>query len=256
MYARLSERPSSPDSWDTTFRSRSPVQEYLSLWRLRTGIDARYRAMAPALAPGSCVLDVGCGLGTWTRFLRERGHQVHGIDFSVPLLTRAQGWAGKDVRVCAAAATHLPFKSASFDLLFSWGVVEHDEKGPTEALQEFRRVVKPGGKIYVTVPLDSERERQAELVTGPRGGIFYEYHFRPGELVEQIEEAGFHSVKAVPVTKSPHLAAPRFYRWLSAGPSILRDAGIQLLKPATWGRDDCFHMLLGMGTVPETRKTP
>ena len=252
MYARLAERESSPDSWDATFESRSPLQEHLSLWRLRTGIDARYRAMAPVLSPGSRVLDVGCGLGTWARFLRERGHRVHGVDFSVPLLSRARGWAGSDVQVCAATATHLPFKEDSFDVLFSWGVIEHDENGPTDALGEFARVLKPDGAIYVTVPLDSDRERQAEQVTGlVRGGVFYEFHFRPKELAGHLRDAGFHSVETVPITKSPHLAAPRLYRWLSARPPLIRDAAIQMLKPATWGRADCFHMLLGTGKLPQ-----
>jgi ubiquinone/menaquinone biosynthesis C-methylase UbiE len=86
MYARRAAQPSSPTSWDTTFESRSRLQEHVSLWRLRTGLDARYRAMAPALTHGSRVLDVGCGLGTWARFLEERQHLVWGVDLSVRLL--------------------------------------------------------------------------------------------------------------------------------------------------------------------------
>lgn len=251
MYARLAERPSSPTSWDTTFSSRSRLQEELSLWRLRTGVDPRWRTLAPDLAPASRILDVGCGLGTWARFLAERGHHVCGVDFSVDLLARARAAAEVPIEACAAAATALPFEDASFTAIISWGVIEHDEDGPGTALREFRRVLRPGGRLCVTVPLDSPREREVERSDQDSAkGVFYEYHFRPSELAAELSRAGFESVTADPITKSPHLAAPRLYRWLTRRPPIIRDTGIQLLKPATFGRSDCFHMLLGSGRVP------
>lgn len=252
MYTRLAERPSSPTSWTTTFDSRSRLQENLSLWRLRAGVDTRWRAMAPVLEPNSRILDVGCGLGTWARFLIERDHLVCGVDYSVPLLSRAKGLAGPSaLDVCAAVAEALPFANASLDSIISWGVIEHDEEGPNKALREFRRVLKPGGRVFVTVPLDSPREREAdELIRRSPSAVFYEYHFTLAELADELDQAGFVSVTATPVTRSPHLAAPRLYRWLAARPAPVRDTGIQLLKSLTLGRSDCFHMVLGSGAVP------
>ncbi len=251
MYARLAPRASSPDTWDATFDSRSLLQERLALWRLRAGIDARWREMSRALAGPSAVVDVGCGLGTWAVFLAERGHDVYAVDFSLGLLRRTNERGGDAVRVCASTAEALSFRSGSLDAAFSWGVIEHDPQGPRQTLMELRRVVKPGGRVYVTVPLDSPRQRQAESSSpSSSGDVFYEYHFEPRELAEELKQAGFQAVTAQPITKSPHLAAPRLYRWLARRHPLLRDAGIQLLKPATWGRDSCFHMVLGTGMVP------
>ena len=54
------------------------------------------------------------------------------------------------VNVLQASTTEIPFKSGSFDLVTSFEVLcQLPGEGDLKALQEFHRVLKPAGKIYV-----------------------------------------------------------------------------------------------------------
>lgn len=93
------------------------------------------------------ILDVGCGAGNMMHHLRHYG-QVMGVDlFSKPLEVARQ--RGFDVE--EASADDLPFDGQSFDVVTLLDVVEHvpNEHG---VFNECRRVLKPGGKLVVTVP--------------------------------------------------------------------------------------------------------
>ena len=97
------------------------------------------------------VLEIGVGLGTdFIRYARA-GANVTGIDLTprAVALTRQrlanEGLKG-DVRI--ADAESLPFDDASFDRVYSWGVLHHtpDTRG---AVQEAIRVLRPGGRLCV-----------------------------------------------------------------------------------------------------------
>jgi SAM-dependent methyltransferase len=97
------------------------------------------------------VLEVGVGLGTdFVRFARA-GARAVGIDLtaaSVEAVQRrlAQEGLAADVRVADAEA--LPFDDASFDLVWSYGVLHHTPDTP-KALGEIRRVLRPDGEARV-----------------------------------------------------------------------------------------------------------
>lgn len=248
MYARRSGHPSSPEFWSANFRSRLRLQEGFSLLRLKAGRDARWRVMSDKLAPGAAVLDVGCGLGSWAFFLASRGFKAVAVDFSTELLRKARARGPAGVRWAAGLAGALPFASGTFDGLISWGVIEHYEEGPEEVLSEFARVLRPGGRLVVTVPLDGVKQRYAlEVVdAGKPKDVFYEYYFAPEELAGHLRSTGFTDVAARPISKGPHVVAPHTVRWLEDRHSLVRDGGIQLIKPAMW-LGDSYHMLLGTG---------
>ncbi len=93
------------------------------------------------------VLDVGCGAGNMMHHLSHYGH-VTGIDlYSKPLEVARQ--RGLDVQ--EGSADDLPFDDQTFDVVTLLDVVEHvpNEHG---VFSECRRVLKPGGKLVVTVP--------------------------------------------------------------------------------------------------------
>lgn len=251
MYARRSARRSSPEAWASSFVSRRRIQEGLSLLKLRTRRDPRWRALEPCLTAGSRILDVGSGLGSWALFLDRRGHEVIGVDYSLPLLVRAsQRDPGNSVGWASALAEQLPFSGGTFDCIVSWGIIEHDPAGPSVTLAEFRRVLVKGGHVVVTVPLDGPRQRRAEQIVnaGRARDEFYEYYFTPDELRVELETAGFDEILTRPITRSVHVAYPATYRWLSKHGPVTRDFGTQLLKPLATLRADGFHMLLGIGT--------
>ncbi len=91
---------------------------------------------------------VGCGDGTEAAALAERMlASVVGIDivdaFHVSAIDR--------VELRVADAMELPFDDASFDLVFSFHVLEHVSV-PSRAIAEMRRVVRPTGGFWLGTP--------------------------------------------------------------------------------------------------------
>jgi SAM-dependent methyltransferase len=100
--------------------------------------------------PGTALLNVGAGQGTFTQLLEARGFDVTSVDPSpeaIELLLRGR------VRgpVLAASAGELPFDDASFDSAVLGEVLEHIEDD-LAALREVARVVRPGGAVAASVP--------------------------------------------------------------------------------------------------------
>lgn len=110
---------------------------------LRQTTKGKLIAMAevPDAVPGAKALDVGCREGIQTRWLEARGYDVTSID-KEPMYAPA-------LRVDIEHG--LPFCDASFDLIWCSEVIEH-LYNVADTLQEFRRVLKPGGKIVITTP--------------------------------------------------------------------------------------------------------
>jgi len=122
---------------------------------LRSGPQMReYAALADRIAsdrPGS-VLDWGCGWGQVSALLRERGVDVHPFDYrpDEPRPGEARLERFPDL-VCTFSPepVTLPFEDASFDAVLSCGVLEHVQD-PAGSLAELHRVLRPGGRLYVT----------------------------------------------------------------------------------------------------------
>lgn len=100
------------------------------------------------------VLEVGVGLGTDHLQLRRMGAELTGIDLtpaSIAYTTRRfELEAGEPPRVCVADAEDLPFPAGSFDAVYSFGVLHHTPD-LARAIEEVRRVLKPGGRALVGV---------------------------------------------------------------------------------------------------------
>ncbi len=94
---------------------------------------------------GDRVLDVGCGTGFGTEGLLRYTDDVHGLDQSIHQMQKAWEKFGKndEVRFYRGDAERLPFADDSFDVIWSSGSIEY-WPNPVTALEEFRRVVKPG----------------------------------------------------------------------------------------------------------------
>lgn len=112
---------------------------------------------------GDLVLDVGCGAGRHSIEAARRGATavavdlaadelravLRGADAAVEMLDAPLG--GGLPRVLGADLTRLPFADATFDVVIASEVLEH-VADDSAAIAELARVVRPGGRVGVTVP--------------------------------------------------------------------------------------------------------
>lgn len=108
------------------------------------------------LAGVGTLLEVGVGVGAETRLIRRRWPAVRvvGVDISDGQLAHARRVLGDDiaagrVELVRASGTALPLPTASADGAFVCWLLEH-VADPAAVLRECARVVRPGGRVFVT----------------------------------------------------------------------------------------------------------
>lgn len=133
--SRLRERRGT----DINIRSEPQMREYRA-------IVARIERDRPRR-----ILDWGCGWGQVTKLLLDRGLDVTAFDYdpgvdgdaviALPRYPAIKAHRSSD-------PVRLPFETDSFDAALSLGVLEHVAH-PDESLEELKRVLEPGGTLYI-----------------------------------------------------------------------------------------------------------
>jgi len=205
-------------------------------------------------APGSRVLDVGCGTGGTTLAIARAvggGAECTGIDISQPMITAARIRAGREgipARfVCANAQTHA-FEPASFDSIVSrLGVMFFDD--PVRAFANLRHAAKDGAGLSFVAwrsaaenPFMTTAERAAAPLLPnlpPRvPGAPGQFAFADRERVQAVlEESGWHCIDIRPVDL--HCTMPE--RDLIGYLSRLGPVGIALLQADEKTRARVIH---------------
>jgi len=100
-------------------------------------------------------LDVGCGNGLMLRYLRFLGYEPWGVEISEWAAEYARTVVGEE-RVTTGTLHEVGYPDGHFRLVTLVHVLEHLDE-PAPLLAEVRRVLEPGGLLYVEVP-SSERD--------------------------------------------------------------------------------------------------
>jgi ubiquinone/menaquinone biosynthesis C-methylase UbiE len=138
---------------------------------------------------GKSVLDAGCGHGRDARFFSDAGLEVTGIDLSERLLKIAVAKAPK-AKFLIMDMRQLTFPDRNFDGIWSCASFLHiPKKSAGQALEEFRRVLKPAGLLYVSVK-EGDGERFVKAPEYGQEERFYTFYSRE-DIVRLVESAGF-----------------------------------------------------------------
>jgi 2-polyprenyl-3-methyl-5-hydroxy-6-metoxy-1,4-benzoquinol methylase len=116
--------------------------------------DLDRTAAALKLTEGSRLLDAGCGSGQYAIAFAERGYSVTAVDLAPEMIARARGHADEhDVAVewRVGEVAQIADDDATYDAIHARVVLQF-VPDVVAALKEFRRVLKPGGRLYTSVP--------------------------------------------------------------------------------------------------------
>ena len=135
--------------------------------------EANFLDMAAPLEPkdylGKLVLDAGCGFGRHAFFAARYGAEVVALDNSADAIASARDNTRhlNRVHVVHGDLRRSPFKTAAFDLAYSFGVLHHLDD-PRDAFTKLTELVKPGGNVQVWVY--GPRAGSAAIVSGALRG--------------------------------------------------------------------------------------
>ncbi len=139
------------------------------------------------------ILDLGCGLGYFSKKISDRKSFTYALDIDFPSLAKAREFAS--ALFVQAKAISIPLKANSVDKVLFTDVVEHlpDE---SLALAEISRVLKKGGRVVI-----STASKKGILCGTRLSRLFHdipgtpEYHYCDGyhteELKQILKECGF-----------------------------------------------------------------
>src|SRR5271163_4760524 len=138
----------------------------------KPAFKARLRAVEECLAGhnlhGQDWLDAGCGSGTLARYLVESGARVLGVDAAEEMITLARELSSQDVATPQlrfehiATIAHLPLPNQSLDGILCSSVLEY-VSDPAACLAEFARVLRPHGRLIISVPNRNSLVRRAQV---------------------------------------------------------------------------------------------
>ncbi|GAB3421992.1 class I SAM-dependent methyltransferase [Flindersiella endophytica] len=142
--------------------------------------------LTSGLAPGAVVVDVGCGPGREVGLLRSLGFRAFGIDRSLGQLA-AGGLGG----VLRGDMRWLPLRTACVDALWCQAALLHIPRSEVPAvLGEFGRVVRPGGRLYLSVAEGDGEGFEVASNYGSSERRWFTNHREP-ELTRQLAGVGF-----------------------------------------------------------------
>jgi len=149
------------------------------------------------------ILEVGCSTGYITRYVAQKFDcEIIGVDLSTLLLDIAEEESSKlklnNISFKYANVEHLPFSDDTFDIIYGEAITAL-VSDPLRVLNEYHRVLKPGGKIatldlFMRESLDSKFVGETnEMMSAVIGAQVKIRGFQEWEQI--FNESGFDSIK-------------------------------------------------------------
>jgi 2-polyprenyl-3-methyl-5-hydroxy-6-metoxy-1,4-benzoquinol methylase len=169
-------------------------------WALRTGredlgnleINLRFLEQTGLPQSGMKAIELGCGTGSLTAALHQRGVDIAACDVSEVAIARAkEKYPHLDWSV--QSAEQLPWPDGRFDAVLSFDVLEHLFE-PDRHLSEVRRILKPGGYYLLETP--NKRVNAIYETMKTRSLAWRQYHpslHCAGQLKRRLSKHGFES---------------------------------------------------------------
>jgi 2-polyprenyl-3-methyl-5-hydroxy-6-metoxy-1,4-benzoquinol methylase len=142
--------------WDDAYRTREAAVLDLDGFRNKGNAEI-FRALEPSVFQAKRVLEIGAADSAWLPFLAAAFPSIRftGLDYSeagCERLRRTSRDRNLDIEViCDDFLAPRVSRDRTFDLVISFGVVEHFESLPS-VLKAFRKYLAPGGRIFTLIP--------------------------------------------------------------------------------------------------------
>lgn len=184
-----------------------------SLWQAAGSLVGRLMTerfvWIPLFTPGGVLVDVGCGTGAYLAEMRDLGWTAIGIEPASVAAGVARERFGLDVRTGTLEEAALP--DACADVVTMRMVLEH-ARDPAAVLAEVQRILKPGGRLLLSVP----NAGSIEAKIFRRHWFAWELprhlsHFTPVTLAGMLLEGGFGEVRVRHLANANNLAASLRY---------------------------------------------
>lgn len=168
------------------------AERYVERWANRSVIDDEVQRFVAAVAGGGLVLDIGCGPGFDCATLRTYNLRVVGIDLSWGMLQSGiHRYAGDFIQ---ADMRYLPVRGGVDGIWCNAALLHLPRHDAGQALQEFRRVLAPGGVLFLAVK-EGQGEMQRNDGYGSHVPRYFTY-WRDDQLDTALHESGFRIVEA------------------------------------------------------------
>lgn len=146
------------------------------------------------------ILDAGCGNGRHVVLFSKLGYDVYGMDISREAVEVANSWLTKEgltAHLKVGDVEKLPFKDKFFDVVISYGVLDHVRfPKAKKAVNEIKRVLKDGGYLYITLKTTADSafglgktvEKNTYVLDGGYEKGILQHYFDQGEIKELLKD--------------------------------------------------------------------
>ncbi len=212
--------------YETQFAHQEQVPVPFLVRTLGRYVVSRTDVVLSLLSGGGTLVDVGCGDGALVLKAAPIFREAHGLDIAEAAIEQArvqarrQGVANTQFMVVNVNSERLPFPDGTVDAVTCVAVLPW-LFDPYAVMQEFHRVLHPGGELVVQTNNLAYLPRRLTLLVGklPRtslqvgwdGGTLH--YFTMGALCKLLEESGFRVVART--------GSGAFARWRNWWPSLL-----------------------------------